>query len=46
MYQIGICDDGKNTCAFIEDVVLKYGKKRNVRWISKSGIPGKNFVLI
>ena len=31
MYQIGICDDGKNTCAFIEDVVLKYGKKRNVK---------------
>ena len=31
MYQIGICDDGKNTCAFIEDVILKYGKKRNVK---------------
>ncbi len=31
MYQIGICDDGKNTCAFIEDIALKYGKKQNVK---------------
>ncbi len=31
MYYIGICDDGKNTCALIEEMVLLYVKKSKLR---------------
>ena len=31
MYYIGICDDGKNTCALIEEMVLLYAKKSKLR---------------
>lgn len=31
MYQIGVCDDGKSTCTFIENTVLKYGETKNIK---------------
>lgn len=31
MYNIGICDDGKNICASLEDMVLQYAEKRKQR---------------
>lgn len=31
MYQIGICDDGKNICAYIEDILLQYAEDRNIQ---------------
>lgn len=30
MYNIGICDDEKDTCAQIADMVYEYGRKENV----------------
>jgi DNA-binding LytR/AlgR family response regulator len=31
MYNIGICDDGENVCAQIEEMLIQYAKKNNVR---------------
>ncbi|MGN0386657.1 MAG: LytR/AlgR family response regulator transcription factor [Lachnospiraceae bacterium] len=31
MYNIGICDDGKNTCAFLEEMILEYAEKRGIK---------------
>lgn len=31
MYNIGICDDGENVCASIENMLLQYAAERNVR---------------
>ena len=31
MYNIGICDDGKNTCASIEEMVLQYAEKNRLK---------------
>lgn len=30
MYTIGICDDGKNICAKLEDMILDYAKENNM----------------
>lgn len=43
MYKIGICDDGKNVCSSIEDMLLQYakinGKKLDVEvWYSGEGL--------
>lgn len=31
MYNIGICDDGKNVCTFIENMLLQYAKEKNIQ---------------
>lgn len=31
MYEIGICDDGKNTCSLLEDYLLKYAKENSIQ---------------
>lgn len=31
MYNIGICDDGKNTCASIEEMIMQYAEKKKLR---------------
>lgn len=31
MYNIGICDDGHNACAFIEKVILQYAEEKNIK---------------
>ena len=31
MYKIGICDDGRNVCASIENMLLQYAGKRAVQ---------------
>lgn len=31
MYNIGICDDGKNTCTSIEEMVLQYAEKNKLK---------------
>lgn len=31
MYQIGICDDEKRTCAELEELLCEYGKKRGIK---------------
>lgn len=43
MYRIGICDDGKNTCTSIENMVLIYAKQKNIRvdvaiWYTGEGL--------
>lgn len=30
MYQIGICDDEKDTCTEIEQWILEYGTKKHI----------------
>ena len=30
MFHIGICDDGKEVCAELEDMIYKLGKKHGV----------------
>lgn len=30
MYQVGICDDGENVCASIENMLLQYAKEKSV----------------
>lgn len=30
MYHIGICDDGKNICSSIENMLLQYGKEKGI----------------
>lgn len=30
MYHIGICDDGKNICAFLEEEILRYTEKKGI----------------
>ena len=29
MYRVGICDDGINMCALLEEMILKYAKSTN-----------------
>lgn len=31
MYNIGICDDGKNTCAALEEMVLSYAQQKKIK---------------
>ena len=31
MYNIGICDDGENICASVENMLLKYAEKKAVQ---------------
>ena len=31
MYNIGICDDGKNTCAAIEEMILQYAERNKLK---------------
>ena len=31
MYNIGICDDGKNICTSIENMLIKYAQKKNIQ---------------
>ncbi len=31
MYYIGICDDGENICAAIEDMLMQYAQEKNVQ---------------
>ena len=31
MYEIGICDDGENTCSLLEDYLLKYAKEKSIQ---------------
>lgn len=31
MYHIGICDDGKNICTSIENMLLQYAKEKNIQ---------------
>lgn len=31
MYNIGICDDGKNVCTSIENMLLQYAKEKNIQ---------------
>lgn len=31
MYNIGICDDAKNSCAFLEDMILQYATKKKTK---------------
>lgn len=43
MYNIGICDDGKNTCSSIENMLLQYAEERNIRietsvWYTGEGL--------
>lgn len=43
VFQVGICDDGKNVCAYIEDILLQYAKECNVKietniWYSGEGL--------
>ena len=30
MYNIGICDDGKNICSSLEEMILQYAEKINI----------------
>lgn len=30
MYHIGICDDGKNICAELEEMILQYASERRL----------------
>ena len=32
MYYIGICDDGKNTCSELEQMVLFYAEQKSMKW--------------
>ena len=43
MYEIGICDDGENTCASIEAMLLCYARKKNIQievqvWYTGEGL--------
>lgn len=43
MYEIGICDDGENTCASIEAKLLCYARKKNIQievqvWYTGEGL--------
>lgn len=43
MYNIGICDDGKNVCTLIEDMVLQYVREKDIRadisvWYTGEGL--------
>ena len=31
MYEIGICDDGENTCSLLEDYLLKYSNEKSIQ---------------
>lgn len=43
MYSIGICDDGENICAAIENMLLQYAKEKNIQidinvWYTGEGL--------
>lgn len=43
MYSIGICDDGENICASIENMLLQYAKEKNIQidtnvWYTGEGL--------
>lgn len=43
MYHIGICDDGKNVCSSIEDMLLQYAGKKHIQvdicvWYTGEGL--------
>lgn len=43
MYSIGICDDGENTCAFLDKIILQYAKEKDIPidinvWYSGEGL--------
>ena len=43
MYQVGICDDGQNICASIENMILRYAKEKDIQvetnvWYTGEGI--------
>ena len=43
MYTIGICDDGKNICSFLEDTILQFGKEKHIKletevWYTGEGL--------
>lgn len=31
MYRVGVCDDGMNICSVIEEAILKYSQRNNIR---------------
>ncbi len=41
MYNIGICDDGKNTCAVLEEMVLLYAQKNKIKIDTKVWYTGE-----
>lgn len=41
MYNIGICDDGKNTCAALEEMVLLYAQKNTIEMDTKVWYTGE-----
>ena len=43
MYNIGICDDGENICASIENMILQYAEEKKIKtdiklWYSGEGL--------
>lgn len=43
MYEIGICDDGENTCSLLEKYLLKYAKEKSIHleikiWYTGEGL--------
>lgn len=41
MYNIGICDDGKNTCAVLEEMVQLYAQKNKIKMDTKVWYTGE-----
>lgn len=41
MYKIGICDDGKNVCSFLEKMILHYSEKKNIKLQTKTWHTGE-----
>lgn len=46
MYDIGICDDGKNTCASIASMILEYAPKKQFALMYRYGIRERNYGII
>lgn len=42
MYEIGICDDGKNTCSQLEDYLLKHAKEKSLKYDIKIWYSGES----
>ena len=43
MYEIGICDDGENTCSLLEKYLLEYAKEKSIQleikiWYTGEGL--------
>lgn len=41
MYNIGICDDGLNTCASLEKMVLQYAEKNKLKMLTQVWYTGE-----